>query len=244
MKLTMREVARIFDAPEQTIERWIKNDGLPHHVVHGQVRFHRAEILEWATAHGVRIASDPPVSLRHGEPAPLLADALAAGGVHYDVPAEDRESLLHAMIERMPLADDVDRDLLFEIFLAQEKSGSTGVGDGIAIPHVRSPVVLPLDRPSVTLCFLAKPVDFGAIDHKPVHTVFTMVSPTIRLHLFLLARLAAVLHDEDFRRAVLERAPADQLLACARQAEERFAREAVDDEDDGPDDAVEGDAAL
>jgi PTS system nitrogen regulatory IIA component len=244
MKLTMRQVASMFDAPEQTIERWIKNDNLPCHRVHGQARFHRAELLEWAHDRGIRLVSDPPVSLRPGARPGLVVNALAAGGVHHDVPAEDRESLLRAMVDRMPLGAEVDRELLFEVLLAQERSGSTGVGDGIAIPHVRSPVVLETDRPTITLCFLRKPIDFGAIDGKPVHTVFTIVSPTIRLHLLLLARLAAVLHEEGFRRALLDRVPADQVLASAGLAEERFVRgslngevnvaDATDDEDATP----------
>jgi len=222
MKLTVRDVARVFDASEATIERWIRDDGLPHHRVQGQYRFHRAEIVEWANRRGIRIAGDPPASLRHADAAPRLADALLAGGIHHGVPASDRASLLRAVVERMPLVDEPDRELLFEVLLARENAGSTGVGDGIAIPHVRSPIVLPVDRAAVTLCFLAQPVEFGAIDGQPVHTVFAIVAPTIRLHLHLLARLAAVLHDEELRRAVRERAPAPRLLALARAAEDRF----------------------
>jgi PTS system nitrogen regulatory IIA component len=222
MKLTVHEAARVFDVSEETIERWVRNDGLPHHRVHGRNRFHPTELLEWATQRGIRIASAPPTSVRQAGRAPTFAEALAAGGVHYAVPATDRESLLRAVLERMPLSDDADRELLFDVLLAREKSGSTGVGDGIAIPHVRNPVVLPVGRPVVTLCFLAAPVEFEAIDDKPVHTVFTIVAPTIRYHLFILARLAAVLHDPEFRRAVIERAPTETLLSLARAAEERF----------------------
>jgi PTS system nitrogen regulatory IIA component len=243
MKLTMHEVARMFDAPEETIERWIRNDAMPHQRVHGQARFHRAELLEWAHHRGLRIASDPPLSIRHGEAPPRLSDALAIGGVHYDIRADDRASLLRAVIARLPLGEDVDHELLYDILLADERSCSSGVGDGIAIPHVRSPMVLQVERPSITLCVLRRPIDFGAIDQKPVHTVFTMVSPTIRVHLFLLARLAAALHDPDFRHAVLLRAPGDRILACARLAEERFSGADADDEANGVDAVDEGDAA-
>lgn len=236
MKLTIRELAKVFDATEEALERWIRKDGLPHQLVHGQYHFHRAEIVEWANQRGVRIVGDPPVSLEPGRSTPSFAAALAVGGVHHDLDAVDRESLLRAMVERTPVADEADRELLFEVLLAREKSGSTGVGDGIAIPHVRSPVVLAVDRPSVTLGFLRQPVELAAIDGKPVHTVFMIVAPTIRIHLSLLARLAAALHDEPFRSAVIARATMESLLALARAAEHRFVGAARDlDFDDAGD---------
>lgn len=222
MTLTAGQVAAMFDVSERTIERWIRDDGMPHQVVHGRELFHRAEVLEWANERGVRIAKEAPGSVRGGALPQTFSDALEVGGIHYGVRATDRESLLRAVIERMPLEDEGDADVLFDLMLAQERTGSTGVGEGIAIPHVRSPVVLPVDVAAVTLCFLEAPVDFESIDGKPVHTVFTIVSPTIRAHHTILARLSALLHDAEFRRAVLERAPAPEIFGAARRAESRF----------------------
>ena len=54
---------------------------------------------------------------------------------------------------------------------AREAMGSTGIGDGIAIPHARYPVVLHLDKPLVSLCFLEQPIDFGALDARPVQAL-------------------------------------------------------------------------
>src|SRR5438034_985186 len=62
----------------------------------------------------------------------------------------------------------------------REALQSTGVGDGIAIPHVRNPIVLHVSRPMITLCFLERPIDFGALDGKPVHVLFSLISPTVR----------------------------------------------------------------
>lgn len=223
MKLTVRDVARMFDASEGTIERWIRDDELPHHRIQGQYRFHRAELLEWANERGIRIANDAPMAGDAGPQAARLSAALATGGIHYHVPASDRESVLRAVLDRMPLTDETDRELLFDVLLARENAGSTGVGDGIAIPHVRNPVVLPVEEPMVTLCFLERPVGFAAIDDQPVHTVFAIVAPTIRGHLHILARLSAVLHDKDFRRALGDRAEPEVLLALAKAAEDRLA---------------------
>jgi PTS system nitrogen regulatory IIA component len=96
---------------------------------------------------------------------------------------------------------------------------STAIGDGIAIPHVRNPIVLHVPRSMVTLCFLERPVDFGALDGKPVHCLFTMVSPTVRAHLHLLSRLAFALRDAGFLEIVRRQGLRDQILDELRRVE-------------------------
>jgi PTS system nitrogen regulatory IIA component len=142
--------------------------------------------------------------------------------VHHDVGGADREGVLRALIEVMNLPEGVDRELVFEFYLAREALGSTGVGDGIAIPHVRNPMVLHVERPFITLCFLAKAVDFGAIDGRPVTTLFSVVAPTTRAHLQLLSRLSLALHDPGFRSAITRRASEAEVLGEARRVEEGF----------------------
>jgi PTS system nitrogen regulatory IIA component len=219
MKLTVRDAAKLLHTSESTIHRWIREKSIPSHRVNDSFRFHRSELLEWATSRGIRIASQEfRVEEGNGTPLPRFADALATGGVHHDVPGADRPSVLQAVVERMPI-DVSERGLIYDFLLAREALGSTGVGDGIAIPHVRNPIVLNVDRSTVTLCFLKKAVDFEAIDGKPVDTIFSVVSSTIRGHLFLLSRIAAALHDARFKQAVLKRAPPEAILNEARRVE-------------------------
>lgn len=210
MKLTLPQVARMFGADERVVEAWMRAEGLPHDRVHGQYRFHRAELIEWATAHGRWV--------RDAESADSLAEALSRGGIFRDVGPKDTESALRAIVERLPGVVPEDRELLFEILLARENLGSTGIGDGIAIPHVRNPIVLDVERPLATLCLLDHPIDFHAIDGKPVDKIFTIVAPNARSHLALLASLSRALHDRVFRDALEHRADDATLLARARSA--------------------------
>ncbi len=221
MKLTVREISSMFDVPERTVERWIREEEMPGVKVHGQYRFHRAELLEWAHRRGIRIVVEPSPSTPFVDQVSFSA-ALERGGIHRGLRATDRASTLTAIIGCLPIDDEVDRDLLFEVFLARENAGSTGIGDGIAIPHVRNPIILDVDRPSVSLCFLETPVEFGAIDGKPVDIVFAIVAPTAHDHLQLLGRLANALHDPDFHRALLAREESGRLLQLARAAEAKF----------------------
>ena len=221
MKLTVTETARLLETTETTIYRWIRQDAIPCHRVNDTYRFHKAELLEWATARGMSISPDAfPMSRRFVDQ--LGADfssALCAGGIHYGLPATDRESALRAIVERMPIENEADRDLLYDVLLAREALGSTGIGEGIAIPHVRSPVVLPADQPAISLCFLSAPIEFQAIDDRPVHTFFSMITLNVRSHLYLLSRLAASLQDPGFKQAVLERAPAETILIEAERVD-------------------------
>jgi PTS system nitrogen regulatory IIA component len=105
------------------------------------------------------------------------------------------------------------------VLLAREALASTGIGDGIAIPHVRSPIVLHVSEPTITLCFLERPVDFAALDGRPVRALFLLVSPTVRAHLSLLSRLAFALRDPGFKDAVARQVVRDDLLAELRRVE-------------------------
>ena len=123
----------------------------------------------------------------------------------------------------LPLPDGVDRELLLRLFLAREASASTAIGDGIALPHVRNPIVLHVMRPMVTLCFLEHPVDFGALDGKPVHVLFSLVCPTVRSHLQILSRLSYALQDEKFKSVVIRQGQGEEILREARRIEEALA---------------------
>jgi len=90
--------------------------------------------------------------------------------------------------------------------------GSTGIGDGIAIPHARNPILLHVTRPFVTLCLLRHPVAFDAIDSQPVHALFTLVAANVPSHLRILAQLAAALRDAEIRRLLRAAAPSAAIL--------------------------------
>lgn len=221
MKLTVEDVTQLFNVSEKTIYRWIRSNGLPAFRVNNQYRFNRTDLLEWAASHRVNISPSLVQTVEGTDAAapPSLADALTAGGINYRVGGADKASVLAAMVEILRLPDRVDREMLLNILLAREEMGSTGIGDGIAIPHPRNPIVLNVTRPSVTLCFLEQPIDFEALDGKPVGILFTLISPTIHTHLHLLSRLTFVLRDAAFKEALLQQASREDLLAAARAAE-------------------------
>ncbi len=224
MKLNVRQAARLLSVSESEIYRWVESGEIPSVSVKNQPLFGRAELLEWATARRIPVSLELFENGDEGGARLRLADTLERGGVFHDVSGTDRASVLRAIVQRLPLIEEDDRELLLQILLARESMGSSGIGEGIAIPHVRSPLVFPGTAGIVTLSYLSSPVPFDAIDGKPVHTVFTLISPTIRGHLQLLARLSAALLDPDFKAAVLRRAGRDDIVAEARRAEAALAQ--------------------
>ena len=220
MQLTVREVATLLSVSERTIYRWIKEGTIPAYRISEQYRFHRAELLEWATARRIGVSADIFQETEGASaPMPSLGEALLAGGIVYRLAGTDKESVLHAAVEAMHLPEEVDREQLLRVLVAREALASTAIGDGVAIPHVRNPIVLHVPRSMITLCFLEKPVDFGALDGQPVHCLFTMVSPTVRAHLHLLSRLAFALRDPGFQGVIRRPGLRNEILADLRRVE-------------------------
>jgi len=220
LQLTVRDVGKFLNVAESTVVRWIKQRGLPAQRVGGQHRFNRAELLEWATANKIKVSLELFDNLAPEEESDAsLATALEAGGIFHGVEDTTKERALRALVQALPLPEGTDRELLLRLFLAREASASTAIGDGIALPHVRNPIVLHVSRPMVTLCFLEKPVDFGALDGQPVHVLFSLVCPTMRSHLQMLARLSYALHDAAFKQVVIRHGQRDEILRELRRAE-------------------------
>ena len=230
MKLTVEDVTRLFNVSEKTVYRWIKSNNLPAYRVNNQYRFNQTDLLEWASSHRVNVS---PTQIQNslGQQAdtlPSFCEALTNGGINYRVDGHDKPSVLKEIVGLMRLPDRIDRELLLQMLLAREEMGSTAIGDGIAIPHARNPIVLNVTQPYISLCFLERPIEFDAIDSKLVHILFTLISPTIQSHLHLLSRIAFTLRDPGFHSAVIQHATREQILLEARRVEASLNSEGAD----------------
>lgn len=219
MQLSVRDLVEMFRVTEATVRRWVKYQELPAQTVAGQFRFHRVEVLDWAIAHQIKPQRDPIDRQDEREPIVSLPEALEAGGIYYQVPGGDQASALRAVVSNLPLPENCDRESLLRLFVAREAVGSTAVGDGIAVPHARRPIVLPVPRTLATLSFLKQPIAYDAPDGKPVSILFSVISPTVTAHVQLLARLARTLHDPGFRRSIVKAKPRKTILREARRVE-------------------------
>jgi PTS system nitrogen regulatory IIA component len=223
MHLSVKSVARALNVSETTLYRWIDRGTIPVHQINGHCRFNTAELMEWAAARDIHLAPGDFSSGGNGESERTsLAQALDLGGVHYGVAGRDKSSVLRSVVKLLPLSAGASRDALLELLLARESAGSTAIGDGIALPHARNPIVMAVERPAATLCFLAQPINFDSLDGQPVSILFTVVSPAVRSHLRLLSLLGFALRDSNFKSAVLRRASKAEILEEAARIEGRL----------------------
>ncbi len=214
MELTFKDVVNIFAVSEETVNSWIEKRRLPCIMANEQYRFNYIELLDWAIENKIRLTSElltlkDPTSYNKE----ILYQALNSGHIYYDVSGSSREEVLKSIVELLPLSPKLNKKSLWQMLIAREKMMSTAIGNGIAIPHVRNPVVLQMERPSVTLCFLKKPVDFKALDGRPISILFILLSPSVKKHLAILSRLAFCLQNELLQKYLQEKAPREQILA-------------------------------
>src|SRR5260221_13993248 len=109
MLLTAHGAARLLGTSERQIFRWVDDQEMPCRRVRDQLRFNPTDLLEWATARSMAVHVE---AFEDDDPAdrpPSLAAAIGIGGVHANVPSSDRESVGHAVVERLPLPPTFDR---------------------------------------------------------------------------------------------------------------------------------------
>jgi PTS system nitrogen regulatory IIA component len=167
MLLTAGSAARLLGTSERQIYRWVDDGEIPCRRVRDQLRFNRTDLLEWATArrlpvHVEAFAEDDPE-----DRPPSLSGALELGGIHVALDASDRESVVRTLLDRA-LPADIDRGLYVEVLLARESGGMTAIGEGLAIPQVRNPMVVAGHPPRVVICHVETPLTrMSPSDHDP-----------------------------------------------------------------------------
>ncbi len=223
MQLTIRDAARCLGVREDLLRRWVERGELPAVLVNDQYRLNRVELLEWAAAHKMPVTAEILEEPGSTAPAQRIAEAVRAGGIHYGLAGADTASILRSVVAVLPLPADADRELVYQMLLAREKLGSTALGNGVAIPHPRSPIVAHLERPAVSVCFPERPIAFGGAT--PVHTLCVLTSPSVKSHLRLLASLAAVLRDPALPARLEARARPAEILEEIERVERELARQ-------------------
>lgn len=225
MQLSVQDVARFLNITEKTLYRMIRHGEIPAQKIQDQYRFNRTELLEWAMAHHKTMSPEFAQNEEKTSSArlPQLSTALKAGGIFYRLAGADKKSALRSLVTVLRLPQDADRDLLLKMLLARETLASTSIGEGVAVPHARNPLVLQVTEPQIALGFLQTPIDFQALDGKPVFALFSMITPTVRIHLHLLSRLAFALQDGGFRDIIRRQAEQDQIIRELQRVEASFA---------------------
>ncbi|MGB2064115.1 Nitrogen regulatory protein [Marinomonas gallaica] len=124
-----------------------------------------------------------------------------------------KKRLLEQLAESVGDRMHCNADEVYDALLGREKLGSTGVGNGIAIPHCRLEQV---NRATIVLMSLETPIDFDAIDRRPVDLIFALLVPPHQCdeHLATLAQIAELAQSEDKLTLLREKQTNSELLAA------------------------------
>lgn len=139
-----------------------------------------------------------------------------------ELSAETKEEVLNELAakvaERHP---GLDREELVKILLERERLGSTGIGDGIAIPHGK---LKRLERPVLVFGRSLKGVEFSALDARKVNLFFLLMAPedAVGVHLKMLARISRILKDAGVRKGLLEAPDASAIFDTIREQDGRY----------------------
>ncbi len=218
MLMNITDAANALQAEEKSVIQWIRKERLPAETVRGEYMINRADLLEWAIAKGLKV--DPAVFRIKDDDSlkmPSLFEAVESGGVHYDVKGTDKETILKNVVDLLDMPEEIDPEFLLQVLLTREAVGTTAIGEGIAIPHVRNPILIQVPASKIALCFLENPVDFAAPDGKPVTVLFTLTSPTVKVHLHLLSSLSYALKNPKLKKVLAARADREMILDILRE---------------------------
>ncbi|HSL91496.1 MAG TPA: PTS sugar transporter subunit IIA [Candidatus Limnocylindrales bacterium] len=150
-----------------------------------------------------------------------LLDIVSPGGVVDDLRAETKEDVLREMSEVAAASvPSLSVQGLTSILLDRESLGSTGIGDGVAIPHGKVPG---LTRLVAVFGRSRAGVQFHSLDGKPTHLFFLVMAPeqSAGMHLKALARISRLLKDARFRRSLLDARDADDLRRIFKEEDDR-----------------------
>ncbi len=210
MELSLFELSEHLGVAEDTIKRWMRQGKIPVSKKGANYRFSTNELEKWAVKHNINLNLSIKVTLEK-EPLPTLSIAVQNGGIYFDIQGSDVGSVLKSCVDKIPkIPDDFKTDLVDRL-VDREQVISTGIGNGIAIPHPREQLSY-LESPIVLICFLANKIDYKALDNQPVSVLFLILCPELKMHLHLLSVLSFCLRDSQFLDCLKSNPNSEQLI--------------------------------
>lgn len=148
-----------------------------------------------------------------------ILDVLHKEAILSDLKALDKQGVLEELVTPIARIAGVNHDYLVRVLMERERLGSTGIGDGIGIPHGK---LKDLDSLVLGFGLSRKGADFESMDGQPTHIFFLLVTPenSTGLHLKLLARISRILKSELFRQKLMDAANSDEIYSIIQEEEE------------------------
>ena len=149
-----------------------------------------------------------------------VRDLLSQDSIELNGKAQSKSDVIKQMVALMVKQGNIqDREAYEKGVFAREEESTTGIGDGIAIPHCKSDAV---KKPGLAAMVLPDGVEYDALDGQPVHIIFLIAAPNTEdnIHLEVLSRLSVLLMDEQFTADLLNAKSVDEFLEIVDKADD------------------------
>lgn len=157
-----------------------------------------------------------------------ITDLLSEDSIALKVKANSKEEIIKKVVDMMDATGNIKDKAEYEkLVFAREKEGTTGVGEGIAIPHGKSSTV---KKPTLVAAVIPDGVDYESLDGNPVNLLFLIAAPDTKdnIHIDVLSRLSTLLMDEGFRKKLISAKSKKEFLKYINEAEEEKFNEKKD----------------
>jgi PTS system nitrogen regulatory IIA component len=148
-----------------------------------------------------------------------ILDVLPKEAVLVDLKAIDKKGVLEELVVPIAKIAGINHEELVKVLMERERLGSTGIGEGIGIPHGK---IRGLESLILGFGRSRKGVDFDSMDGLPAHIFFLLITPenSTGLHLKLLARISRILKNDPFKEKLLQATNRDEIYSIIKEEEE------------------------
>lgn len=153
-----------------------------------------------------------------------LSEMLAPESVQLHLAGQNRDAVLGELVNQIKEISDRPeaQQTLLHALKEREQLHSTGIGDGVALPHARNALVGLVDHPIIIFGRHDTGIPYSAIDGVPATLFFLLIAPTVTQHLAMLARLSRILRNPKLRKALLAAENPAKVVSLIKEAEEQI----------------------
>ena len=206
--LTLSELAKYLKVSDKTILRMVGKGEIPGHKVSSQWRFQRTAIDQWLTAKMQDRSDNDLVGVIQPAPKTIpIVKLITSNRIIMNLTPGDKPAILEQLIQPLidgELLDDPEKFL--QLLRDREEMGSTGIGDGVAVPHVREQDGCGIRETCMILGLSHDGIEFDSLDGEPVHIFMLLCAGSAVVHLQLLAKSMLMLRQPEalnnFRRCL------------------------------------------
>lgn len=225
--LKLKDVAELLNVSDATVLRWVSEGKIPYYRLKQQFLFNRSEVENWVLGwkqclnHEDDIFSNDQ-SEEHQERLGTqqygLLRAIYHGEVLCNIAGDSKEEVIRSSMKILAKELRLDEEVITELLLDRERLMPTAISNGIAVPHTRD-FLLRESYDVIAVVFPKNPIEYGALDNQPVHTLFFLFACDDKRHLHLLAKLAHLSRKEEHIEFFKTKPSKEQLLTLIKSWE-------------------------